>query len=480
MAPEHEMADVSDDESEPAVLIVEDDPGLAMALLALLETDGYRVRSVHTARRAEAVLRAGFRGVVLLDIHLPDGNGLDLFHRIKAIQPRNRIVVMTAHDDLANVIGATRAGAFDFITKGQDLNDRVRVTVRNAFHALDAEAAVAQAATAQSTASVAPRLLTRAPQMDEVKAAIDKLASSRVSVLVSGPSGTGKEVVARCIHEAGSRAAGPFVAVNCAGIPDTLLESELFGYERGAFTGAERRKLGKFEVAAGGTLFLDEIGEMSLPLQAKVLRVLQDGRFERLGGNTVVQSGARIVAATNRDLPAMVQAGQFREDLYYRLAVFTLGLPPLSERRGDIALLVDHFVQQAARDEGKSVRAVAPEVLRLLELHPWPGNVRQLQNVIARAVVVCATDRVSLRDLPEAFVHELPEVALSGRVPGPESMAERLHRALSDAFPGNVPTIGELESAGIRLAMERSGGNLLASARALGIARATLYRRLGA
>ncbi|MSP92894.1 MAG: sigma-54-dependent Fis family transcriptional regulator [Myxococcales bacterium] len=494
----------------PAVLLVEDNTDLSERMAAVLRDEGYQVTTAQTARRAEATVRAGFRGVVLLDIHLPDASGLDLFHSIRALTPRNRVAIMTAFDDLDNVISATRAGAFDFITKGADLHERVRITVRNAFDAMAREDEVAQLTSTVVRTTRSTRLITQARQMDEVLAAIDRLAASKVGVLVTGPSGTGKEVVAHCIHESGPRATAPFIAVNCAGIPDTLLESELFGYERGAFTGAAQRRQGKFEAAQDGTIFLDEIGEMSLPLQAKVLRVLQDGRFERLGGNQVVQSEARIIAATNRDLLSMVRAGTFREDLYYRLAVFTLRLPPLTERRGDIPLLVAHFVAQASRGEGRDIRTVAPEVLRLFDLHQWPGNVRQLQNVVARAVVVCTTDSVALRDLPESFMQELPAspagagsrpvapalAPLAFSVPGnvvrglddlavPElwnsSSPDRLDRALAGAFPDarQLPTLEELEGAGIRLVMKRLGHNIQATARALRIGRATLYRRLG-
>jgi DNA-binding NtrC family response regulator len=394
-------------------------------------------------------------------------------------------------DDLDVVIAATRAGAFDFITKAADLMQRVVVTVRNALDAWDQAEQVAELSGSLLRRDRFAQLVAQSPQMEEVKAAIDKLAPSRVNVLVTGPSGTGKEVVARAIHASGPRANLPFVAVNCAGIPDTLLDSELFGYERGAFTGAVARKIGKFEAATGGTLFLDEIGDMSLNLQVKLLRVLQDGRFERLGGNQVVQAQARILCATNRDLAAMVRQGTFREDLYYRIAVFSLELPPLSARRGDIPLLVEHFLRQAARDEGKDIRGVSPEVMRLFELHSWPGNVRQLQNVLLRAAVVCDTAQVSLRDLPEAFVDEvraLPRPAQDGQAvtpadllaPPTASLTDRLDTALRWAFPDDagIPTVDDLEAAGVRLALERLHDNMAQAAKQLGISRATLYRRI--
>lgn len=382
------------------ILIVEDDPDVSSLVAAVLRADGHEVDWVSNAQQALALVREEDPRVVLLDLSLPDSQDLNLFHRMRALAPRDRIVIMTAYDNLDLVIGATRAGAFDFITKGVDLVERVRVTVRNAVQSLAHEFQVNALGYTLAVNERFGRLVSQSIQMEEVRQSIDKLAQSKVNVLIHGASGTGKEVVARTIHESGSRAAGLFIAVNCAGIPDTLLESELFGYERGAFTGAVGRKIGKFEAAHHGTLFLDEVGEMSLSLQAKLLRVLQDGRFERLGGNAVVQPDARILTATNRDLQALVRAGLFREDLYYRIAVFTLFVPPLSERKGDIALLTQRFVAQVARDENKPISHVSPEVLRLFELHDWPGNVRQLQNIIARSVLQCDTDTLSLRDCP--------------------------------------------------------------------------------
>ncbi len=485
------------------VLIVEDDPGVVVVIEELLRSQGHVVSSVQTARKAEAAVRSGQQGVILLDLTLPDSTDLDLFHRLKATEPRNRIIIMTAQDNLDVVIAATRAGAFDFITKSPDLVQRVGVTVRNAFESIAQEEQVAELSNSLMRRGRFTKLISQSPQMDEVRAAIDKLSQSRVNVLVTGQSGTGKEVVARTIHDAGPRLLHPFVAINCAGIPDTLLESELFGYERGAFTGANARKIGKFEAAHQGTLFLDEVGEMSLPLQAKLLRVLQDGRFERLGGNQLIHADARIITATNRDLQTMVRQGLFREDLFYRIAVFSMHLPPLTERQNDIPLLVDHFVKASAREEGKDIRGVAPEVLRLFELHPWPGNVRQLQNVVARSTVVCSSEMISLRDLPEAFVQELQahaadvqaavlktaadEPRLPAAAPVAEleklrsgSAARRLEYALDLAFPNNdvLPTVAELEAAGIRLAMRRLANNLQMTARRLQISRATLYRRI--
>lgn len=491
------------------VLVVEDDDDVAAAVAHRLRANGYDVDTVPSGWRARGYLERRGPGVILLDIELPDSRDLALFADLKVASPNTRIIFMTANTSLDLVIAATKAGAFDFISKaasGEELMERVVVTVRNAFAALGQDEKVAALSRSVQARDRFPRIISQSPQMEEVRTAIDKLSGSKVNVLITGPSGTGKEVVAHTIHEVGPRAREPFVAVNCAGIPDTLLESELFGYERGAFTGAVARKIGKFEAAHGGTLFLDEIGEMSLSLQAKLLRVLQDARFERLGGNQLVQADARIICATNRDLQAMVKNGTFREDLYYRIAVFQLQLPALAERRGDIALLTSHFVRRAAADERKEIDGVEPEVLRLFESYAWPGNVRQLQNVIARSAVVCTTARIALRDLPDSFVQDLqtgPQARGADAAdfdqprstdwtprPGqtPPSLlkltsgpaAARLEAALALAFPDEhvLPTAEELEAAGIRLAFRRLGGNMQLTARRLGLSRATLYRRL--
>ena len=513
-----------------SVLIVEDDPIISNRIARELRDTGYSIEEVDTARQAELVVRSRPPGVVLLDLSLPDSNDLSLFHKIRGISPRTRVVIMTAMEADELVIEATSGAAYEFISKSSDVMRRVPVTVRNAMVALEQEESLLHLSTLVQQNRFS-RLITRAPQMHEVKAAIDKLAVSRVNVLVTGPSGTGKEIVARTIHESGPRSLQPFIAINCAGIPDALLESELFGYERGAFTGAVARKAGRFDAAQGGTLFLDEIGEMSLSLQAKLLRVLQDGRFQRLGGNQEFQATARIICATNRDLPAMVKQGHFREDLYYRISVFPLNLPPLAARKGDIALLVEHFLRLYGREENKDLQAVSPEVMRLFDRHTWPGNVRQLQNVLAHAAVVCVGDTISIRDLPTPFMQELidlprelpaleatpprPFMAVSARQPGtaasisgtyePQPFSEqaltaapsatldeavvvrlaspdaqvRLDAALELAFPlaDDLPTAEDLESAGVRLCLKRLNNNMQMTARRLGISRATLYRR---
>jgi transcriptional regulator with PAS, ATPase and Fis domain len=301
---------------------------------------------------------------------------------------------------------------------------------------------------------------------------------SKVPVLIRGESGTGKELVAKAVHRGSARQGGPFVAVNCAGIPDTLLEAELFGYERGAFTGAVGRKLGRFDLAQRGTLLLDEIGEMDPSLQAKLLRVLQESEYQRLGGVETLKADVRIVSATNRNLEEEVARERFREDLYYRLAVFTVELPPLRHRHGDVPLLVDHFITRAAAAENKRVRGVEPMALELLETYSFPGNVRQLENVIAHGVVAARGRMLRMADLPNSFLRAVQLERDSQPVQSSDSPTGTRHAATGQRSTGPFPTLAEVEWRHCQAALERSGGNKAEAARLLGVSRMTLYRKL--
>ncbi len=489
-----------------AVLVIDDDHLVVDILVDLLESEGYSVKTGSTAAGAIEAVREGHHGAIFLDLNLPDEQGLSIFERLQALNPENRIIVITGQDSINILMSAMHAGAFDFIVKGDDLGERVVVSTRNAFEAMDKEQTIASLSGAVSGGAREIRVISAAPAMKPVLSGIQKLAKSRVSVLIQGASGTGKEVVALAIHNGGSRRDKPFVAFNCAGIPDNLLESELLGYERGAFTGAVARKIGKFEQANRGTIFLDEIGEMSLPLQAKILRVVQDGRFERLGGTTQVEVDVRVLSATNRNLSQMVAESSFREDLYYRLAVFTLDLPVLSSRQEDIEPLARHFLLEACQAEMRDdIPKISPEVLRLFKGHPWPGNVRQLHNVMSHAVVVCNGELLTISHMPASFrdglVDEEGSTSAEGGTNGDisptdlpisseierarirfaawtESVDERLDVALGQAFPGTemLPSINQLKMAGIRLLLERLAGNRKRTAERLGISRTTLYR----
>jgi two-component system response regulator AtoC len=464
------------------VLIIDDEPGLAGLLEATLELDGYEVRLAHTGSAGLGAAEAGFDGVVLLDLRLPDLPGLDVLQRLQQANPDNRIVIMTAHGSIDAAIEATRRGAYDFLTKSEDLPGRVRVSVKNAFRDMEMSGRVSELEEAASAREGFRTLVARSPQMTRVFQTLSHAIDSRVTVLIQGESGTGKELVARALHTGGQRAAGPFVALNCAGIPDTLLESELFGHERGAFTGAVSAKKGKFEQADGGTIFLDEIGEMSLHLQSKILRVLETREVDRLGGTKPVKVDVRIVSATHRDLEAMVAQGEFREDLYYRLAVFPIRLPALRERQGDVPLLVDHFLRGFAKEEGKSIVGVDPDVMDCLEAHTYPGNVRELENIISRAVVVSDGARLSLSDLPRQVLEATRLKRLGSQREGLGELTPdvSLDRAFELLFrrADELPDHESVETALIRRAMRLLDGDVARAAEVLGISRPTLYRRL--
>ncbi|MCO4761919.1 MAG: sigma-54-dependent Fis family transcriptional regulator [Myxococcales bacterium] len=482
---------MSTKQEKAAVLVVEDDAVFLKIIEGALEALECGVIAATTRQEAISRVNEGHHGVILLDVELPDGSGLDMIQELKQIQPNNPIILMTGDHAGERAISATLAGAFDFITKDQQFNNRVFISTRNALDSMQKEDRIQSLTHTSTGRRGASPIISRSAEMAVVLADIDKLGTSKVSVLIQGASGTGKEVVAHAIHDAGPRRTSPFIAVNCAGIPDSLLESELLGYERGAFTGAVARKIGRFEAAHGGTIFLDEIGEMSLPLQAKLLRVVQDGRYERLGGNQTIEVDVRVLSATNRDLTQMVEDGTFREDLYYRLAVFTLNLPSLAKRKDDVEPLVRHFLRNACRDEDKTEPQISSEVMHMLKQHPWPGNVRQLQNVIRHAVVVGDGEWMTIGDLPSSFTRGLselqqhrsqPDMAFLPALQTSTPMPSRLDTALSYAFPDSqiLPSTDDLEAAAIRLVMKRLDGNRKRSAEVLGISRATLYRRLDA
>ena len=379
------------------VLVIDDDPWIRALVERLLKARGHTVRTAEDGAGAFAALRSGFSGVVVLDVNLPDADGSQVLRQIRGLAPEIPVILLTGRASTDLAVDAIREGAFDFVEKAH-LAQRLPASVDHAFRQLDA---------ARQTTFAG--IVARSPAMRAVFRAVQSAVSSRVPVLVRGESGTGKELVARALHTAGPRRDGPFVAINCAGIPDSLLEAELFGYERGAFTGATARKLGRFDLARNGTLFLDEIGDMPLGLQPKLLRVLQEGEYTRLGGVETLTADIRLVSATHRDLEEAVAAGRFREDLYYRLSVYTIALPPLRERTGDTIDLARHFVRACAAREGKPVVDLDPRVIELLESYRFPGNVRELENLLAHAVVSARGPVVGIADLPPSFLRAVAE-----------------------------------------------------------------------
>ena len=344
---------------------------------------------------------------VILDVLLPDQPGLDVFAQLRVIDSRLPVIFITGGGTSATAIEAMQLGALDYLTKPLDFN-QVKQLVERAFkiRRLMVESIEIDPLAARE-ATVGDAMIGRCGAVQVVYKAIGRVAAQNVTVLVRGESGTGKELVARALYQHSKRSKGPFLAVNCAAIPETLLESELFGHEKGAFTGADRKRIGKFEQCNGGTLFLDEIGDMSPPLQSKLLRVLQEQRFERIGGNETIETDVRIIAATNRNMERMVQENQFRGDLYYRLNGYTIQLPPLRDRGDDLLLLIDYFLATASRDLGRDVRGVAPEAMAVLRRYSWPGNIRELQSVMRQAVL----DTTG----PVLFPDALPQVVFGAK-----------------------------------------------------------------
>jgi len=449
------------------ILVVDDDKLVRRFLRVVLERDGFAVSERETGSEI-AREGAGDFDLVCLDLGLGDISGLVVLKHLRAQSPEVPVVVVTGDADLDSVVGAMRAGAADYVTK-PIVGERLKLSVHHALERSALERRVLALRHELEGVRGKRSLIGESPPIRALVASIQRVLSSDVAVCILGESGTGKELVARAIHEDGRRAKGAFVAINCASIPEHLQESELFGHEKGSFTGAVATYRGRFEQADGGTLFLDELGDMSLATQVKLLRALQEKSIRRVGGTTDIKTNVRVVGATHRDLERMVREGTFREDLYFRLMVYPIEVPPLRERRGDIPLLAAHLMERHRDDVGKDVSRWSPEALDALTAYEWPGNVRELENLVHRAMLTCATDRIELSDLPRALQKPvLP--ALASVLPPPPA-----------AVPSSgLPTLKlrELEAMAIKQALEQTGGHIANAAKLLGIGRATLYRRV--
>jgi two-component system nitrogen regulation response regulator GlnG len=456
------------------VLVADDEESIRWVLERSCTQQGHTVQVVASGSDALAALRTGNFDVALLDIRMPDLSGLDVLTRAREEHLDTLFIVMTAQNTMANAIEATKRGAYDYLTKPFDL-EQVGLLIERALElrhlTRDLERLRGELKHRHEL------VIGRTPAMQEVYKVIGRVAPTDATVLIQGDTGTGKELVATTIHHHSERR-GPFVALNCSAIPNELLESELFGYERGAFTGAVERRIGKFESAAAGTLFLDEIADMPLALQAKLLRVLQEREFTRVGGREPIRADVRIIAATNQDLEAAVRAGSFREDLYFRLNVVRISVPPLRERRGDIPELIEFFLDKVNRELGTSIVGVTDEVRDLLMRHGWPGNVRELENTLRRAAVLARGRTLVPEDL-----------ALGGPVPRAPTEALPLeeavrHRLAELLAPGTEPRdlyatfLGAVERPLIELVLERTGGNQVKAAQMLGINRNTLRKKI--
>ena len=467
------------------LILVADDDRIQCALLERwLRDAGYEVRAFRDGASCLAELERSLPAAICLDLAMPGLDGLSALSEIRRRDAALPVLILTSDAGVDKVVAAMRLGAFDYLVKPVDrsrLLASMQLAIERFRHDLQA-AELEREANAEWASS---GMAGQSPEMRDLFRQMDRLAKSDISVLIHGESGTGKELVARALHQASQRRQHALVAVNCAAIPETLQESELFGHERGAFTGATERRKGKIELAAGGTLFLDEIGEISPSLQAKLLRVLQEKRFQRVGGSTELASDFRLIAATHRRLSDEVAAGRFREDLYFRVAVFELEVPPLRARGDDVLLLAHHFLAEITKATGQSPVEIAPEAARLLRTYPFPGNVRELQNAIQRALVIGDGRRLEYRDLPAKMVafgdsRPSPEGGpdLAGPVPAGSLPAGSLPLATEAGTGGRPATLEEIERDAIRSSLERNAFQLTRVARELGIDRSTLYRKL--
>ncbi len=459
-------------ENHAKIWVIDDDRSIRWVLERALKQAQMDVRSFDNADDALRALERGQPDAVITDIRMPGTSGLQLLAEIAARSPELPVIIMTAHSDLDSAVSAYQGGAFEYLPKPFDVDEAVELARRAVAHRRDQE---------QGSATAEPREVTEiigaAPSMQEVFRAIGRLSRSNITVLINGESGTGKELVARALHRHSPRAGKPFIAINTAAIPRDLLESELFGHERGAFTGAQSQRQGRFEQADGGTLFLDEIGDMPAELQTRLLRVLADGEFYRVGGHSPIKVDVRIIAATHQDLEKRVKEGLFREDLFHRLNVIRIHIPALRERREDIHLLMDYFLKQAADELGGEAKRVDAEVKEYLSTLDWPGNVRQLENACRWLTVMSPGQEIHLEDLPPELKTRQEAVSDDEDWTGPlrRWTEHRLARGAEDLLGVAVP---DFERVMIEAALKKTGGHRQEAARLLGWGRNTLTRKI--
>jgi two-component system nitrogen regulation response regulator NtrX len=432
------------------ILIVDDERAIQTTLRGVLEDEGYRVTAVGSGEQALARLQEDTPDIIFLDIWMPGLDGLDTLAEMKRLRPETAVVMISGHGTIETAVKATKLGAYDFIEKPLSLEK----TLLTATRALEHTRLERENRNLRAQLERGQEIVGKSPLIEHLRQQIAVAAPSSGRVLIQGENGSGKELVARAIHALSARRDGPFVEVNCAAIPEELIESELFGHERGAFTGAVARRRGKFELADQGTLFLDEVGDMSLKTQAKVLRALEEQAFERVGGKDTIRVDVRVLAASNQDLLERIAAGGFREDLYYRLNVIPITLPPLRDRREDLPLLVDHFLQELSVSLNRRIDGLSADAMKLLVSHDWPGNVRELRNLMERAAVVAAGRIIDAADLGLVSVPGTPV---------PET---------------SPPTLDEVERRHVAHVLRHAGGNVSQAARILDIDRVTLYHKI--
>jgi len=456
---------------EKEVLIIDDDEAITWVVKKALEPIGYKVVARPRLSSGLKAVRGGPQ-VVLLDIVLPDGNGLEALKEIRSSFPEALVIMITAHGRMESTVEAMREGAYDYIEKPFDVEE-LKMNVEKAFRDMAVREELSNLRSVAAEAEE-PQIVGRSPKMLKVFKEIGRVASKDITILIVGESGTGKELVAKAIHHNSNRRTGPFVAINAASIPKDLLEAELFGWEKGAFTGAKEKHAGKIESARGGTLFLDEISELNLNLQAKLLRFMQDRKFSPLGSNTVMEGNVRILGATNRDLKEAISRGLFREDLYYRFNVVQIKLPTLAERREDIIPLAKHFLKDAEKKFETGKKELSREAKDLLLKYPWPGNVRELENAIKRACVLSNGTVIERRDLP---LEEANSFSIQDFL---EEKLKRYLKEMTKLEKCNLydSVVSEVEKALIKIVLNETGGNQLKASKTLGINRNTLRAKI--
>jgi DNA-binding NtrC family response regulator len=447
----------------PVILVVDDDLDQASMIKKILSREGYTVVAVTSGRAALEFASQNPVDLVITDLRMPEMDGLELFKAIKGIRPESLTIIVTAYATVESAVEAMKEGVYDYLTKPLKMEE-MKLVVGRALEAKMLRDENIYLKKELSQRFSFGQIIGKSKKMQEIYEIIEHVAQTDATVMIYGESGTGKELVARAIHYSGKRKEKPFIAVSCSAFPETLLESELFGYERGAFTGAYARKPGRFELADGGTLFLDEVGEIKPEIQVKLLRVLQDKAFERLGGKETIKVDVRIIAATNKDLEKEVAMGRFREDLYYRLNVIPIYLPPLRERKEDIPLLAEHFLRIYSEKNGKSIKRISPEAMEALMNYSWPGNVRELENVIERMVVLGTGDEITASQLPERI-----------RNPNIANISTNLGML---EIPDEGISLEDVEKMLIAKALAKANGNKSKAAKLLGITRRTLQYRL--
>lgn len=482
--------------SHKLILLVDDDVALCKLVGHWLTRAGYVVEVAHTGPEALEALSVTIPDVVLLDVNLPGLNGIETLRRVRQTHPHLPVVIFSADSNVEQVVAAMHLGAYDYLVKPID-RPRLVSTLQHAQDRQELKVRLAQLER-EATGSGYPNIVGNSPAMQDLFRQLDRLTACDITTLVHGESGTGKELIAQAIHDGSGRREGPFVALNCAAVPETLQESELFGHEKGAFTGATSRRKGRFELADGGTLFLDEVGELTPSLQAKLLRVLQERSFTRLGGNEHITSDFRLLAASHKRLKSLVDQGKFREDLYFRIAVFELDIPPLRHRGGDVEQLAHFFLEKYSSAFGHGAMDFEPAAVGALASYEWPGNVRELENAVQRCLVTAANGAVTLQDLPASI---RASYVSNGATPAPVVDAKQPVNSPSDglmeaaspetvvgAIPsnsilvtgeeGSFPTLEQAEATLVAAALERADQNLSEACRMLGISRTTLYRKL--